>query len=110
MGLLSKAVSGEESQTDGEILPALRQAFAGTSALRGLVFETESPLERVGDMVSGFASVSEIRAGRYLILGKPSLDSGLLAHRLAASVQGKELLSFSAANPREAQTALKRCL
>jgi hypothetical protein len=61
-------------------------------------------------MVSDFASILEIKAGRCLLLCKPSFDCELLSHRLAASTGGREILSFSAGNPREAQAMLKRCL
>jgi hypothetical protein len=99
--------SGENAENgETKLLSFFSGILKKTGCVRGLVFEGGADLSRISGMVSAFAGVSELKAGRCLIVGGRSLDCELLSHRLSRSVQGKELVRFSAENPREALDAL----
>jgi hypothetical protein len=103
--------SGENVENgETKILSFFSGILEKTGCVRGLIFEGEADVSRINGMVSAFASVTELKAGRCLIAGGRSLDCELLSHRLSRTFQGKELVRFSAENPREALDVLRSYL
>lgn len=101
---------GEEETAGQKLLVTLRAAREQFGSLRGLALETPHTFDRVASMIGHFTAVSEIGAGRCLILGGSSLDCGLLAHRLNASCRGQTRAEFTAETPEEALRILEPCL
>jgi hypothetical protein len=105
--------SGEQSETASfgqTLLVTLRAAREQFGSLKGLALETVQTFDHVASMIGHFTAVSEIGADRCLILGGSSLDCGLLAHRLNASLESKTLAEFTAETPEEALRILEPCL
>ncbi|MDR3160737.1 MAG: hypothetical protein LBU28_03885 [Spirochaetaceae bacterium] len=65
------------------------------------------PQEQIAAMSSPFALTIGLSSGRCLILFPPSMDSGLVAHRISRSLKTEALCSFEAKDPEGVYEALK---